>query len=245
MAALMFYQEPVALEKKKHVDLKLDRQQNYAHAANINSVPVGGMEFFQASRDFPILFIKNAKDEYLPMAILSLRENTHDLGDTWEGAYVPAFVRRYPFILTSEKVVMFDAKAPHFQSGEGDALFKAEDEPTDALKEIVNFLEAVDANFKRTEEFSKAVAEKELFEPYKATVKFDNAQVRLDDLYVINEKKLHEALDKDTLHEWFNKGWVAWTHAHLHSLGSIPEIIQRQRKAQEKAAAETIKPAIK
>ncbi|SMF23231.1 SapC protein [Alteromonadaceae bacterium Bs31] len=231
----MFYQEPVALEKKKHVDLKLDRKQNYAYAANVNSVPLGGVEFFQASRDFPVLFIKNSKDEYMPMAILSLKESSHDMGDDWENTYVPAFVRRYPFVLTPEKVVMFDAKAPHFASGEGDALFKAEDEPTDTLKEIVNFLEAVDGTFKRTEEFTKAVAEKELFEPYKATVKFENGQVRLDDLYVINEKKLHETLDKDTLFEWFNKGWIAWTHAHLHSLGAIPQIILRQRKAQQKA----------
>lgn len=231
----MFYQEPVALEKKKHVDLKLNRTQNYAFANNTNSVPLGGMEFFQASRDFPILFVKNAKDEYLPMAILSLREASHDMGEDWEGTYVPAFIRRYPFAMTPEKVVMFDAKAPHFEGEGGEPLFKAENEPTDTLKEIVGFLEAVDASFRRTEEFSRACAEKALFEPYNATIKFDNASVRMSDLYCLNEKKLHESLDKDEVFDWFNKGWIGWAHAHLHSLGTVPELVVRQRKAQEKA----------
>jgi len=236
MAALMFYQEPIPLEKKKHVDLKLNRKQNYAFAGKVNSVPLGGVEFFQACRDFPILFVKNKQEEYLPMAILSLRESDHDLGDNWEGAYIPAFIRRYPFVLTSDKVVMFDSKAPHFQQEEGDPLFEAEDQPTQLLKDIVGFLEAVDTNFKKTEEFSKAAAAKELFEPYKATIKFDNSQVRLDELYVINEKKWHEALDKDEVNDWFHKGWIAWTHAHLYSLGAINQVITRQRQAAEKSA---------
>jgi len=232
----MFYQEPVALEKKKHVDLKLNRTQGYAFAKNINSVPLGGMEFFQACRDFPILFVKNAKEQYLPMAILSLREDAHDMGDTWEGVYIPAFIRRYPFALTGEKVVMFDQKAPHFSGEEAEPLFVAENEPSETLKQIVSFLELVDKNYRQTEEFSKAVAEKELFEPYNATVKFDNGSVRLSDLYCINEKKLHETLNKDDLYDWFNKGWIGWAHAHLHSLGSVSQLVVRQRKAQEAAA---------
>ncbi len=232
----MFYQEPVALEKKKHVDIKLSRQKDYAFASNVNSVPLSGIEFFQASRDFPVLFIKNNKDEYLAMAILSLKSESHDLGDTWEGAYVPAFIRRYPFALTPEKVVMIDNKAPHFAGEEGEALFEAEDKPTETLKQIIGFLEAVDNNFHRTEEFAKAVAEKELFEPYNATVKFPEGQIRLNDLYCINEKKLHESLNQEELQEWFKKGWIAWCHAHLHSLGSVGELVKRQRKAAEEAA---------
>lgn len=227
----MFYEEPVPLEKKKHVDLKLDRTQNYAFASKVNSVPVGGMEFFQASRDFPILFIKNAEGKYLPMAILSLREASHDMGDSWEGVYIPAFIRRYPFVLTSDKVVMIDNKAPHLGTEKGEALFVAENEPTDTLKQVVNFLELVDKSFRHTEEFSQALSDKELFEPYNATVKYDNNSVKLNDLFAISEKKLHENLDKDELHAWFNKGWIAWAYAHLHSLGSMHELVLRQRKA--------------
>ena len=233
MAALMFYQEPTALDKKKHIDLKLNRTSDYSFASGVNSVPLGGVEFFHASRDFPILFIKNEKGEYLPMAILSLKSDSHDLGDDWKEAYIPAFIRRYPFAMTSERVIMFDAKAPHFESDEGEALFEGEDKPTETLKQIVGFLEQIDLGFRRTEDFSKALGEKELFEPYNATVKFKNGEVKMNDLFCINEKKLHEALDKDELQEWFNKGWIAWCHAHLHSLSSMPEIIKRQRKTIE------------
>ncbi|WP_240312010.1 SapC family protein [Teredinibacter turnerae] len=239
MSTLMFYEEPVPLEKKKHVDLKLDRTQNYAFAKTVNSVPLSGMEFFQASRDFPILFIKNAEGKYLPMAILSLREASHDMGDNWEGVYVPAFIRRYPFVLTADKVVMIDNKAPHLNTETGDQLFAAENEPSDTLKQIVNFLELVDKSFRQTEEFAAALAEKELLEPYNATVKYDNNTVKLNDLYAVNEKKLHESLEKDETHEWFKKGWIAWSYAHLHSLGSMHELVLRQRKSLEAAGAES------
>jgi len=239
MASLMFYQEPVALEKKKHVDLKMKRQTGYPFARNINSVPVAGTEFFQASRDYPVLFIKNDKGEYMPMAILSLRKEAHDMGDNWEDVYIPAFIRRYPFILTTDKVIMFDKQAPHFaeeNQEDGEALFEEENKPTEMLKQVVSFLEAVDAGFRMTEEFAKAVAEKELFEPYNATVKFDGSSVKLNDLYCINEKKLHEALSQEEVAEWFKKGWIAWCHAHLHSLSSVSELVKRLRKTQAEEA---------
>lgn len=227
----MFYQEPVALEKKKHVDLTLNRQTGYAFARDINSVPVAGSEFFQASRDYPILFIKNEKGDYMPMAILSLKQGSHDMGDNWEEVYIPAFIRRYPFILTSDKVIMFDQKAPHFDGKDGERLFEEEDKPTESFKKIVQFLEAVDAGFRQTETFTKAVAEKELFEPYNATVKFDGASVKLNDLFCINEKKMHEVLTQEDVHDWFKKGWMAWSFAHLHSLSSVGELVKRLRKS--------------
>ncbi|WP_045857093.1 SapC family protein [Teredinibacter purpureus] len=235
----MFYQEPVALEKKKHVDLKLNRKQNYAFANNVNSVPLGGIEFFQTSRDYPILFVKNEKGEYLPMAILSLKKDSHDMGDSWEDVYIPAFIRRYPFALTPEKVVMFDNKAPHFQEDEGDRLFEEEDKPTETLQQVVGFLEAVDKSYRATEEYAKALGEKDLFEPYNATIKFQNGEVKMSDLHCINEKKLQEALSPEELQTWFKNGWLAWTYAHLHSLGSVGELVKRQRAAQETAASNT------
>lgn len=224
--SLLFYKSPIPLDRKLHKNFKLQRQTTYEFANNSNSVPVAGLEFFQASRNYPILFVKNQNAEFIPIAVLSLKSAGHDLGENWDDVYVPAFIRRYPFILTGEGNVLFDKEAPHLQETEGEALFDDDGEPTKVLKDILGFLEQVDFGYKTTEEYCKVLAEKELLEPFKGTVKFSDTAVKLDQLYAINEKKFYELEDKDIV-DWFKKGWMAWTHAHLHSLNSMGEVVKR------------------
>ena len=236
MASLLFYQTPTPLDRNIHKDLKLNSQNSLGFTKDSNSVPVAGFEFFNTSRDFPILFVKNSNGEYMPIAVLSFKEKGHDLGETWNDVYVPAFVRRYPFALGNDGLVVFDKEAPHMQDKEGKALFDDKGEATDTLKDIVKFLEQVDRGYKGTTEFSKALAEKELLEPFKGSVKFTNTTVKLEHLYAINEKKLHESLNEKEVYEWFNKGWIAWSHAHLHSLNSLSQVAKRATKASELAS---------
>jgi len=227
MSTLLFYKAPVALDRNAHKNLKLNRSSSMAFASEANSVPVAGFEFFVASRNYPIMFVKNAKDEYLPIALLSFHEKGHDLGDDWKDVYVPAFVRRYPFALGNDGVIVFDSEAPHLQEEEGDALFDDKGEATDTLKEIVKFLQQADGGYKATSAFSRALVEKELLEPFKGEVKFTNTTIKLEHLYVINEKKLHESLNEAEVFDWFKKGWIAWSHAHLHSLSSLGLVAKR------------------
>ena len=87
--------------------------------------------------------------------------------------------------------------------------------------------------------------EKELLEPFKGSVKFTNTTVKLEHLFAINEKKMHESLDEKEVFEWFNKGWIAWSHAHLHSLNSLSVVAKRASKTAEEQSKGTpeIKPA--
>ncbi len=233
MSSLMFYKNPIALDKNKHKTFKLKKQSGYDFANSTNSIPVAGFEFFEASRSFPIFFVKNKNEEYIPIAILSFRANGHDLGDTWQGAYVPAYVRRYPFVLSNDGLVLFDSEAPHVQEEEGDALFDESGEPSAFTNDILKFLETVDRGYRATEEFVKALTEKELIERFEGKVNFSDGALNLGEVYVVNEKKLHEALNESEAYQWFKKGWLAWTHAHLHSIGSVNEVLKRARSAAE------------
>lgn len=237
---MMYYSNPTPLDKKKHKDLKLKRQDNYAFTAESNSLPLAGFEFFQASRSFPIFFVKNADGKSVPIAILSFKNKSHDMGDKWQDAYVPAYVRRYPFVLSSDGIVLFDADAPHLQEEEGEALFEGEEaEATDTLKAIVDFLKTVDHGYQMTEAFCAALNEKDILRPFKGGIKVGESKINLDDLYVIDEQLLHSKLDEKDVNEWFKKGWLAWSHAHLHSLGSVNEVFKRaQTAAQADEAAE-------
>jgi hypothetical protein len=236
-SSLLFYKNPTPLDKNKHSKHRLKKQSDYSFAATTNSVPVAGFEFFQASRHFPVFFLKNKEGNFVPVAVLSFRKDGHDLGDTWNEAYVPAYIRRYPFVLSQDRMVLFDADAPHIQEQEGERLFNDDGENTEFTNELLKFLEQVDAGYRATEEFCKAASEKGLIEPFKGELKFKEGSLKLNDLHSIDEKKLMESLSESEVNDWFKRGWLAWAYAHLHSIGSIDAILKRARVASEAQTA--------
>ena len=236
-SSLLFYSNPIPLDKNKHLKHRLQRQNDYKFAENTNSIPIAGFEFFQASRSFPVFFLKKSDDSFVPVALLSFRKDGHDLGDTWQDAYVPAYIRRYPFVLSQDRMVLFDADAAHIQEEEGERLFDDEGETTDFTKELLKFLEQVDAGYRATEEYCAAAAEKELIQPFKGELKFKEGSLKLNDLYTIDEKKMVETLSESDVNDWFKRGWLAWSYAQLHSIGSIDSVLKRAQAVAESKPA--------
>ena len=117
----------------------------------------------------PVLFSKDDKGDYFPLALLSLMESGHKhLGDngSWENSYIPAFVRRYPFALTDEGTVCFDKDAEQFGCDEGEALFDAEGENSSTLDNIIQFLDNYDQQYKVTRNYCDECRDLELFSPF-------------------------------------------------------------------------------
>jgi len=228
MSSLLFYKNPIPLDKEKHKNLRLKKLDNLNFTSSSNSVPVAGFEFFQTSRNHPVMFVKNANDDFIPIALLSLAAQGHNLGDRWQDVYVPSFVRRYPFVLEDKQgIVMIDIDAPQLQEEEGELLFSEAAEPTETLKTIMRFLETVDQGYRATQAYVNALKVKGLLEPCKGTIKFTDTTLKLDHMYVVDEKAFSEALSDEEILDWYKKGWIAWTYAHIHSIGAIPEVVKR------------------
>ncbi|MFT5082830.1 MAG: hypothetical protein ACI9Y1_000865 [Lentisphaeria bacterium] len=228
---LLFYKNPVLLDKQKHKNLKLKKFDHLEHAQGVNTVPVAGFEYFPCSRNHPVVFVKNSKGEFISVALLSFTANSHNLGRQWEGVYVPSFVRRYPFVLeNSQRMVMFDADAPHLQEDEGDALFDENGEATSTLNDVLAFIESVEQGYKLTETYIQALNAKKLLQPFKGSIKFTDSTLKLDHLYVVDEKTFYGSLSDEEIVDWFKKGWIAWTHAHIHSISAISEVVRRLPK---------------
>ena len=102
MANLLFYKNPVPLNKNDHKDKKISSiGQNFMFAGQTNSVILAGVEFGEAAKEYPIVF-SQAGDKVVPVALLGLRNEENLFVDDkggWDGRYIPSFVRRYPFIL--------------------------------------------------------------------------------------------------------------------------------------------------
>lgn len=224
MNELLFYRKPVALSREAHQSLRYQPLLSLGFSTHVNSVPLTGIEFFEASRDMPVLFNKGADGHYFPLALLSLKNDGHDKVDDkggWQGSYVPAFIRRYPFALSEDGTVCFDETSTAFGEDKGEALFLDEGKNSETLDRIVRFLQQYDAGTRQTREFCDALAAQELFKPFTLqVVARDKAPLRIEGLFVLDEEKVAGLADVQVA-EWFRKGWLAWMYAHLHSLGAL------------------------
>lgn len=229
MSELLFYSQPVALSREKHKGLHFQPLKHFSFSARVNSVPLNGVEFFEASRDMTVLFNRDEDGRYSPLVLMSLRNSGHDLINEqgeWQGTYVPAFIRRYPFALTADGTVCFDESSGAFGE-EGERLFDEEGSNTAMLDRVVQFLRQYDQEAKRTREFCDALADKLMFKPFNVQVVNATRQaVRLEGLYVVDEQ-VFGRLDDATVGDWFRRGWLAWVYAHLHSIGALGQLSRK------------------
>lgn len=238
MAELLFYNEPVPLDRSEHRELRLRKLDNLDFAKNVNSVPISGVEFFEASRDFPVLFTSTGDGEYVPAVLLSLRKTGNILADNWGEVYMPVFIRRYPFAMTESGTVVFDKQSPHLQQEEGDRLFDEQGENTEVMNTVMRFLTDADKQFQATRQFCAACAEAGLLTSFDAQVQVEEGRaVNLSRLYAIDEKKLNEFTDEQVL-DWFRKGWLPWCYAHLHSLGAVRRLAKREYQTKSASQAD-------
>lgn len=231
MSELLFYKEPVALNREQHSQIKFTPVKDYGFTKSVNSVPLTAIEFFEASRDLPVLFSKDQQGSFFPVALLGMTNEGHNLTDEegkWQANYVPAFIRRYPFVLNGEGTVFFDKASDLLSDEDGNELFSEDGKNTETLENIVTFLNHFDNEHKRTVDFCAELKEKELFKPFNLQVMPKDAEkpLRLEGLYAIDDKKFNE-LDDSIVAEWFKKAYVAWVYAHLHSLGAIQKVAQK------------------
>lgn len=270
MSNLLFYKNPVALSKESHKNTRIKarnntrnntRGNNFTFAGHTNSVILAGVEFTEAAKEYPIVFAKagegagdnadannadanNAVANIVPVALLGLRaeENLFITQDgNWDARYIPAFVRRYPFILaesglaesgsaepgqTGQRIVCIDESFPGFSESEGDPLFE-NGQPTALLKQAMDFLEEYQRQYVRTEAFVKRLVSNDLLKTLNAQVDLvDGKQFGLTGLMVVDEAKLLQMGDDEAL-AFFKSGELAWVYCHLMSLGCMSILLDR------------------
>ena len=247
MADVLFYERPVPLNRTQHKDLRLKGLQSLKFAANVQSVPLTGVEFALAARDMPILFAGASVEDAGPMALLGLRQNENlfvDANGVWEAnAYVPAFVRRYPFVLAEKPAgqegddftVFLDEAYEGFGSNDGDRLFKEDGTDSEILANAVNFLGEFQQHVGRTQWFMQQLRKHDLLEPRNIRLEKDGKTINLNGLFVVNENKLRE-LDEKTAHEFLREGVFGWIYSHLLSLANIDRAAQRLDSRESKEA---------
>jgi len=252
VAEVLFYERPVPLNRTQHKDLRLKPMPGVKFALNVHSVPLTAVEFPAAARDMPILFAGADMASAGPMAVLGLRQNENlfvDQEGMWEtGIYVPAFIRRYPFVLAEKPAgqegddftVFLDEAYEGFGTSEGERLFKEDGSDSEVLTNAVNFLGEFQQHVARTHWFMDQLRKHDLLEPRNITLQKEGKSINLNGLFVVNEDKLRN-LDEQTAHEFLKEGVTGWIYAHLLSLANIDRMGQRLGRREEAEEANTVR----
>lgn len=232
----LFYRQPRVLHPAAHGDRSLatDTGFGFGFAAKTNAVPVVAEEIPVAGRHFPIVFSNEAVPH--PVAILGLKDQQNlfvDEAGRWrDGVYIPAYVRRYPFIFLenearTELTLCVDEAAECLVAGRANPLFDSKGEPTPVTRSALAFCRDYQAQHKLAAEFAAAVAAAELLVEHRAEVTLrDGQRMSLAGFKVIDERRFG-ALPDETFLQWRRKGWLSLAYSHFFSIGAWSSLIDR------------------
>lgn len=236
MNAFAFYRKVVALNSNVHRNLKFAANQtNFAFARDTTAVLIAGVEFAEAAREYPIVFIRGDDKKMRPVALLGVRnaENLFvDEQGKWDARYIPAFVRRYPFVMAEggeqgQLMVCIDEGCPALNVDHGELLINAQGKLEPRMNEVMQFLQNFQREFERTELLVNQLDELGLFVQQGA--RFDTATgdtFQLNDFYLIDEEKFGQIADEN-LPELFHSGALGLAYLHLASLGNMQKLSDR------------------
>jgi hypothetical protein len=170
----------------------------------------------------------------VPVVMLGLRARENlfvDADNRWSGRYIPAFVRRYPFVLAElpgqSLGVCIDEAFAGLNEEEGDPLFDAEGKDTPFLRNALDFLAQYQREYLRTEAFCQKLEQAGLLTEMDARADLvDGRSFTVNGLLVVDEKKLM-ALPDATVLALFRAGDMHLVSLHLASLSNMQRLVDR------------------
>jgi hypothetical protein len=232
----LFFNDLVPLSSQEHATWKARPMEKAEFFATSHAIPVTIDEFAVAQRFYPIIF--SVGENPVPLALFGLNEGVNTFSDesgkvTGE-YYVPAYVRRYPFLLarlqegTDQLSLCFDPTSGALGEFEdGDVLFE-DGKPSEATQSILKFCEEFEQAGHRTTAFMKELTDLGLLMDGEVAIQTDAEQPFVyRGFQMVNEEKLRD-LRGDQLRKMMQSGLLPLVHAHLFSLQNIREVFGRQ-----------------
>jgi hypothetical protein len=234
MSDLVYYEKPVLLDRDKHRKRRVRPGNSFGFARNANSLYLAGAEFNEACKEYAIVFTRAQGNKVVPVVMLGLRgrENLFvNDNDGWDARYIPAFVRRYPFVLAElpgqSLAVCIDEAYRGVNEQEGEALFDDEGKDTPFLRSALDFLTQYQREYLRTEAFCQRLDQAGLLTEMNAKANLtDGRAFTVNGLLVVDEKKLL-ALPDATALAMFRHGELHLVSMHLASLSNMQRLVDR------------------
>ena len=233
----LFYNNLQPLSSNLHSKYHARTSDKAPYFANTHAIPLTIDEFVHAQRSLPIVF--STGENSVPLALTGLNEGVNVFVDAEGKAiqpfYVPAYVRRYPYVLArlqpdaQELSLCFDPTSEligDFKDGE--ALFDG-DKPSQHLNNVLKFCEDFEVAGQRTAAFVKELQDLDLLIDGEVSIQpSDSPQPFIyRGFRMVDEQKFRD-LNGDQLRKINQNGILPLIMAHLFSLSLIRDIFGRQ-----------------
>lgn len=247
---VMFYTDPQPLNKEAHGKYGVKQvKKPFEFMAKQHFIPLTAQEFGAASASFPVVFAGDAKT---PVAIMGISSEENLFvrkdGSFEPDFYMPAFARRYPFVLANDqannrRLVCIDMAADCVTNKKPQQPFFDGDKASTFTTEAMQFLETFEQNRVFTDSMVTRFKELDLFELKDMHFQGQNAdgspaeRQKIAEYFAITDEKLR-ALDTDTLKGLNDNGMLAAAYAHMFSLGNWQRLVNMtlRRRAAEQAS---------
>lgn len=223
-----------AITNTTHQSLYWKRSEGYAFSKLDGYAPITVQEISRAALSLPIGFIAT-EDDFSLVAIQGLKPDqnllVNDKGQ-WLVPYIPAAYRGYPFALAQTQennlVLCVDHDSGLVNEYEGEVFFDADEQPTQPVKDVLNFLQQVRDNLLITNQLCKALQQFTLIVPWPVKLQGNEGVQEISGLYKIDEKALN-ALPAEDFEQLRQTGALPLIYCqllsmqHMVTLGQLAE----------------------
>lgn len=235
----LFYENLIPLSSEAHPNWGVVERTDVKFAKNTHAIPITVDEFVAAQRFFPIVFTDG--DDAVPLALVGLKEGENlfvdDEGKWRPETYIPAYVRRHPFMLArlgSEADLLslvFDDKSGVVVPDAGNKLFDDDKKPTEVTQNIMQFCENFEQAIARTKSFMDELKKLDLLMEGQAQIQIPGVEqpATFAGFRMIDEKKLQN-LRGDQARKMVQNGMLGLIYAHLFSLAQMRELFARMNQ---------------
>ena len=234
MKQMLFYENVVPVSSQRHKDLCIEPV-DYAFAANVNAVPLTAIEIPAAAREYTIVFA-GSNDAITPVAVLGIEgDRNRYLGDggAWAADYIPAFVRRYPFVFSRSDdgsrftLCIDETWRGCNRDGRGQRLFNEQGERTPYLDRLLKFLEDYQKQFIRTQAYCARLKELNLLDGMKVDITLPTGEKRsITGFLSANRTKIKE-LAAEKLAELVKLDELELTYLQMLSMNNLSLVANR------------------
>jgi SapC len=236
------------LNNVDHGNLTVSHRFGPVFGDQVNSVRLLPTEYDMASREYPILFRRDAETgQTFAVVILGLDtdENLFLAGDRWDARYIPAVQARGPFSIGLQRnedgtpgdamihVDLDDARVG--RGTEGHAVFLPQGGNSPYLDKIASVLGTISDGLEMEPAMFAAFAEFDLIKPVQLEIQVsDSRRYDLTDFMTIDTARLAE-LDGEALARLNRAGFLRLAFAASASLGNISYLIELKNRARPAA----------
>ena len=239
----LFYERVTPVSAQRHGDWCVETQPNYEFARQVNSVPLASVEIPHAAREYTIVFSGTA-EEVQPIVLLGVgaQENLYVTQDGgWDATYIPAFVRRYPFVFSKSAegdtftLCIDESWDGCNQQASGQPLFDEKGERSTYMEKMIGFVTEYQRQFQRTQQYCNKLQELELLEPNQLNFTLAGGeQQTLGGFMIVSRDKL-KALPPEKLAELAQSDELELTYTHLQSVNNMSLVLKRVAARQGKS----------